>query len=78
MSKNHHGGPAPVPPGNRPQAGPGGGDTTSGGMSDTSDPNDGAAFHEQDPQRRLGGFESAGEHSRQQPGPLNDGGTTRR
>ena len=33
----------------------------------------GAPFQEQDAKRRLGGFETAGEHSRQQPGPLNDG-----
>ena len=30
-------------------------------------------FQDQDGKRRLGGFESAGEHSRQQPSRLNDG-----
>ncbi len=69
MSKNHHGGPAPVPPGNRPQAGPGG----TGMKGKELDPDTGESFQQQDPQRRLGGFETAGEHARQQPEPLNDG-----
>lgn len=69
MSKNHHGGPAPVPPGNRPHVGPVSDvDTGAGGEE-----NSGASFQDQDPQRRLGNFETAGEHSRQQPGQLNDG-----
>ncbi|MBA4064047.1 MAG: hypothetical protein C0501_10110 [Isosphaera sp.] len=72
MSKKKHS-PGPVPPGNRPQAGPG----YSPGQEDEQDlpagPDSGAGFQEQDPQRRLGGFETAGEHSRQQPGRLNDG-----
>jgi len=33
----------------------------------------GAPFQEQDAKRRLGDFATAGEHARQQPGPLNDG-----
>jgi hypothetical protein len=37
------------------------------------DPDTGESFQQQDPQRRLGGFETAGEHARQQPEPLNDG-----
>jgi hypothetical protein len=60
----------PVPPGNQPQAGPpdaaGAGQQNLGGGG-------GAPFQDQDPKRRLGDFESAGEHSRQQPGQLNDG-----
>jgi hypothetical protein len=32
----------------------------------------GAQFQEQDPNRRLGDFEGAGEHSFQQPGGRND------
>ena len=76
MSKNHHGGPAPVPPGNRPQGGPGG--VAKKIDEEEPDPHAGDPFNDQDPQRRLGGFETAGEHARQQPGPLNDGGTTRR
>ncbi len=64
-------GPAPVPAGNRPKAGP-------PGAAAASEPGQGgkgggAPFQDQDPQRRLGDFESAGEHSRQQPSPLNDG-----
>ncbi len=77
MSKKHHGGPGPVPPGNRPQSGPAFNenagedeDQTPGTQSDT-----GAGFQEQDPQRRLGDFGTAGEHPRQQPGRLNDGDT---
>jgi hypothetical protein len=40
-----------------------------------ADEHAGESFQDQDPQRRLGGYEGAGEHSRQQPGPLNDGTT---
>jgi hypothetical protein len=32
----------------------------------------GAAFSEQDPKRRLGGYETAGEHAFKQPGGKND------
>jgi hypothetical protein len=76
MSKKHHGGPAPVPPGNRSNAGP----THTQGTDDAQEPvntaeNQGEAFQEQDPKRRLGGYETAGEHPRQQPSRLNDGET---
>lgn len=71
--KKHHGGPHPVPPGNRPKV-PGG---SAGGNMDGGDggvmSDQGAGFHEQDPERRLGNFESAGEHAIQQPGLKNDG-----
>jgi hypothetical protein len=73
MSKKHHGGPAPVPPGNQRQTGP-----VSDSDYAAADAPDGAGFQEQDPKRRLGGFETAGEHSRQQPGALNDGGSASR
>ena len=72
-AKKHPGGPHPVPPGNQPKGGPGG----TGGNMDQGDPgiqsDQGAGFHEQDPQRRLGGYGTAGEHPIQQPGRLNDG-----
>jgi hypothetical protein len=70
MSKKNHF-PAPIPPGNRPQAGP----NHDEPIPDETAPNAdaGSAFEEQDPKRRLGGYQTAGEHSRQQPGPLNDG-----
>ncbi|HEX4590110.1 MAG TPA: hypothetical protein VH120_09295 [Gemmataceae bacterium] len=68
MSKQHQ--PAPTPAGNRPQAGPPHGDSTETPHASRED-----GFQEQDPQRRLGDFESAGEHSRQQPSALNDGTT---
>jgi hypothetical protein len=68
MSKQHQ--PAPVPPGNRPHVGPGHLDPTEVPESNSDD-----GFQEQDPKRRLGDFESAGEHSRQQPTPLNNGTT---
>jgi hypothetical protein len=68
--KNHN--PGPVPPGNRPQAGP----SVKPGQ-DEEQPPAGAATapldQEQDAKRRLGGFEGKGEHARQQPGRLNDG-----
>jgi hypothetical protein len=71
MSKKHQGGPAPVPPDNRPQTGP----ASPGEQPLNADEDAGAGFQEQDPRRRLGGYETAGEHSRQQPGRLNDGDT---
>jgi hypothetical protein len=67
MSHKHHGGPAPVPPGNQPQTGATGTDNQQAEQN-----SQGAAFSEQDPKRRLGGYETAGEHSIQQPGGKND------
>jgi hypothetical protein len=70
MSKKHHGGPAPIPAGNR---------TTHGLETGTDvevplpDSDVEAGFHDQDPKRRLGKFGGAGEHPRQQPTALNDG-----
>lgn len=76
MSKKHHGGPAPVPPGNQPKLGHGvGPDMGDADEVQLQNPNEGAGFGEQDPQRRLGNYTTAGEHSRQQPGALNDGDT---
>ncbi|MFO0851377.1 MAG: hypothetical protein U0871_22890 [Gemmataceae bacterium] len=71
MSRKHHGGPSPVPAGNRPQAGPGFADPAAAPPEPA--PDTGVGDQEQDPKRRLGGFEGKGEHSRQQPGMLNDG-----
>ena len=73
MSKKHHGGPGPVPPANR-QSHFGGAakrdeDEAEG---DTTGRNE-DGFQNQDPQRRLGDFTGAGEHSIQQPSDLNDG-----
>ncbi len=71
MSHKKKHGPAPVPPANRSPAGP------------PAEPNPaqqaeqgaggGAPVQEQDAKRRIGDYEGTGEHSRQQPGPLNDG-----
>ena len=72
MSKKHRGGPAPVPPGNRPHTGPAQAETGEQQPSNAAE-DTGASFQDQDPQRRLGGFGGAGEHPRQQPGRLNDG-----
>ena len=68
MSKKNH--PAgPVPAGNRPQAGP-----AYTPKDDAAEPdNTGTGFSEQDEKRRLGGYTTAGEHSRVQPGRANDG-----
>jgi hypothetical protein len=74
MSKKHHGGPAPVPPGNRPNAGPANAPGTNAEQL-PQDAENGAPFNDQDEKRRLGGFETAGEHSIQQPSRLNDGET---
>lgn len=75
MSKKHSGGPAPVPPGNRPQSGPPSGAPGDADAALPDDAHNGDPFNDQDAQRRLGGFESAGEHARQQPSKLNDGET---
>ena len=72
MSKKKHA-PHPVPPGNRTTVGPGTGGAADDAAAEAGAQNDaGAAFSEQDPQRRLGGFETAGEHSFVQPGGKND------
>jgi len=71
MSKKRHSH-GPVPPGNRPRSGP---PSESPDSSDQSSGGDGTGFQDQDPKRRLGDFTGTGEHSRQQPGPLNDGGS---
>ena len=65
---------APVPPGNQPQ-GPHTGAADQSQVPDQHQPTEGASFGEQDAQRRLGDYETAGEHSRQQPGRANDGDT---
>jgi hypothetical protein len=72
MSKKNHS-PGHVPPGNRPNAGtsfeeP---DQDASGKTEATQ---GETGQEQDPKRRLGDFTGKGEHARQQPGPLNDGG----
>jgi hypothetical protein len=59
----------PVPPANQPQAGPP--HATEAARQEQA--GGGSEFQDQDAKRRLGGFESAGEHSRQQPSQLNDG-----
>jgi hypothetical protein len=59
----------PVPPANQPQGGPQVGADISGQAATGG----GSPFQDQDAKRRLGGFESAGEHARQQPSALNDG-----
>ena len=76
MSKKNHN-PGPVPPGNQPHAGtnyeeP---DQDESGKTDAPKSETGGRDQDQDPKRRLGDFTGKGEHSRQQPGPLNDGGT---
>lgn len=68
MAHKKHG-PAPIPPGNQPKAGP----SDQAFQSRKGQAGGGSPFQDQDAKRRLGGFESAGEHSRQQPSPLNDG-----
>lgn len=66
--KKRHGS-APVPVKNQSKIGPPG----EADPSQQTEVGGGAPFQEQDPKRRLGNFESAGEHARQQPGPVNDG-----
>jgi hypothetical protein len=74
MSKRKHS-PGPVPPGNRPKQGGGADETESQEQSERDRANQTDTFQEQDPQRRLGDFNSEGEHSLQEPSRLNDGNT---
>src|SRR5688572_13719021 len=68
MAHKHHK-PGPVPPGNRPHAGP---DFARAAEDEDEQAPDqtaeGAEFNDQDPRRRRGGYQTAGEHSTQQPG----------
>jgi hypothetical protein len=63
--KKNRSGPAPVPPANRPKAGPEGpvANPEQQGTEDAA----GAPFEDQDARRRLGRYETAGEHSIVQP-----------
>lgn len=64
MSKKHKGGFAPrVPKGNQSPAGP-----KEQPVPDKQTGPDGAPASEQDPKRRLGNYQTAGEHSIEQPG----------
>jgi hypothetical protein len=67
MAHKKQGG-APVPPGNRSQAGVPG----SRGKSPPPEAPEVGSAQEQDPKRRLGDFEGKGEHSLQEPGGKND------
>ena len=73
MSKNHHGGPGPVPPANRGHMGPAGQGTTPDELPGSTHGQAEVNPQEHDPKRRLGDFTGTGEHSRQEPGMLNDG-----
>ena len=72
MSKKGHA-PGPVPPGNRAQVGPG--VPVPGPDQEATDQMNSEAeigASEQDPKRRLGNYQTAGEHAIQQPGGKND------
>ena len=71
MSKKKHA-PHPTPPGNRTTFGPGPNPATEDEDAAGAQADAGAAASEQDPKRRLGDFETAGEHSLVQPGGKND------
>ena len=62
MSKKHKGGPAPIPKGNKSEAGPDKPD-----QPQTPAQPHGAPASEQDPKRRLGNYGTAGEHPIEQP-----------
>ena len=72
MSKNHHGGPGHVPPGNRPKAGiPFNADGDGEVPGDLQKGGEVASQQEEDPKRRLGDFTGKGEHPIQEPGGKN-------
>jgi hypothetical protein len=58
----------PVPPGNQPAVGP----PQTTGQTDEGQAGGGAPLSEQDEKRRLGNYQTAGEHAIQQPGGKND------
>jgi hypothetical protein len=62
MSKKHKGGSAPIPKGNQSQSGP-----QVPGEKPVAPTPKGAPASEQDPKRRLGNYDTAGEHSIEQP-----------
>jgi hypothetical protein len=73
MSKKHHGGPGPVPPGNRPHAGsPDAANEEHETPDNLQKGGEISSQQEEDPKRRLGDFTGKGEHSIQQPGGKND------
>ena len=65
--KKKHG--HPIPAENQPKAGP----PIAPDMGQQTGVGGGAPLTDHDPKRRLGDFEGAGEHARQQPGQINDG-----
>jgi hypothetical protein len=71
MRKKMHA-PHPTPPGNRTTFGPGTNPAVDDAAATGAQGDTGAAASEQDPKRRLGNFETAGEHSFVQPGGKND------
>jgi hypothetical protein len=62
MSKKHRGGPAPVPPANQTQKGP-----IHPTKQSAPTEAEGAGFSQQEPNRRLGNYETEGEHALEQP-----------
>jgi hypothetical protein len=72
MRKKKHN-PGTVPPGNQPQSGFSLEKPELADRGKARAPQSPGA-QEEDPKRRLGDYTGTGEHARQQPGPLNDGG----
>ena len=68
--KKRHG-PGLTPPANAPHGGPPSSSAAEANVRSGS-VDQGAGFEQQDPKRRLGNFEGAGEHSFVQPGGKND------
>jgi hypothetical protein len=66
--KKKHGN--PVPSGNQPRTGPSTNEIPGTPAHANGAP--GESFQEQDPKRRIGNYEGAGEHAYQQPGGKND------
>jgi len=66
MSKKKQG-TGPIPPGNQSPFGPG----KKGAAEGAPDLPEGAPLSDRDPKSRLGNYETAGEHSIQQPGGKN-------
>lgn len=59
----------PIPASNQPQVGP----PVEADLGQQAGSGGGAPMQHQDAKRRLGDFEGAGEHPRQQPTQFNDG-----
>ncbi len=71
MSKKHHGGPGPIPPGNRSHSGKPSKPGEEGEALEDIQKGGEVSPQQDDPKHRLGDYTSTGGHSIQEPGGKN-------